>query len=550
MRLSLFAPVLTALFLTGSAPSATVTQDVFEVRTPMADGVELVGDLFLPDEEGDRFPVVLIRGPYGRGGIRVLGDALAAGGYAVVIQDVRGTGDSGGEFRPMLDELADGRATLEWLEEQDFCNGEIGLWGASYLGYCALMLAAEPSVDAVVNVSGWAECGELIAPGDAVNLMAGLSWCLAPQLRGRKPVDWTAAFRLLPVMDIPEQIGLSGEPWRQVAETFVPEEPAETTLAGRYGKVRAPILHMTGWYDYTGRHTFEAYERLEASKAGGEQALFVGPWIHDGQWSERTVVGDEDFGPRAAMGVEATMERAVAWFDRHLKGRDPVETGAARVFVMGENAWREFDAWPPSTARHQRWYLSDDLALSTRAPSVAGTDSFLFDPDDPVPTYGGANAHDFPELAGVRDQSKLERRADVLVYRSPVLTEDLLIVGPLDAVIHAATTGRSADFTAKLVELRADGYARIIDDGIRRELAVEPGAVTTYEIDLGQTAILVPRGSRLALEVSSSNFPKYSRNAGTGEDSERAKELETVEQVVHFGPGAASHVTLPVVPLE
>jgi hypothetical protein len=141
------------------------------------------------------------------------------------------------------------------------------------------------------------------------------------------------------------------------------------------------------------------------------------------------------------------------------------------------------------------------------------------------------------------------------VYTTSALKKPLTIIGPLQAVVYAATEGRHTDFTAKLVEVRADGYARVIDEGIKRGPdsapvgriePIEPGKVYRYTVDLGKTAITIPKGNRLRVEISSSNFPKYSRNPNTGESPERATEFEKVEQTVLHSAKHASHVVLPI----
>jgi putative CocE/NonD family hydrolase len=175
---------------------------------------------------------------------------------------------------------------------------------------------------------------------------------------------------------------------------------------------------------------------------------------------------------------------------------------------------------------------------------------------NPVPTYGGANFHFFLHLVGVKDQRDIEARDDVLVYTTPALEEDLEIAGPIHAVLHVSTEGTDTDFTAKLVEVRSDGYARIIEEGIIRasyrnghdgRQLLEPGEVYCLTIDLKSAAIRVPKGNRLRLEVSSSNFPKYDRNPNTGEDPMEARTLRAVTQRVYFGGNTPSHLILPVV---
>jgi putative CocE/NonD family hydrolase len=174
-----------------------------------------------------------------------------------------------------------------------------------------------------------------------------------------------------------------------------------------------------------------------------------------------------------------------------------------------------------------------------------------------VPTNGGANSHFFPGNLGAKDQTGIEKRPDVLVYTSRPLEKDMLLVGPIRAVLYASTEGKDTDFTAKLVQVLADGTAWNIEDGIIRagyrepsksSQPTEPGAIYKFEIDMGAAARRISAGSRLRLEISSSNFPKYDRNPNTGEDPFSATKFEAVAQTVYHSSEYATHIILPVLP--
>jgi len=541
-----------------------------DVKVPMSDGVALAADVYLPAEEG-RFPALLLRTPYDRRAKAWFGESMVKRGYAVVCQDVRGMGGSQGRFVPFIFERKDGLDTLNWVTGRPWCDGKIGLWGSSYLAYCALIVAPEnhPNVRAIVNISGWGDTTEMTAPGGAMHLMVGLPWTLSAQIRGTGSFgdfDWDQVFRRTPVVEIPKSLGIDSAQWEGMVQLTGSDTLIQTAnVSPGYGRIRTPIYHITGWYDFVARHTLDVYEGVAAA-GQARQKLHVGPWRHDQQWRDSTTVGDEDFGPRSRAGLDYMINLSARWFDRYLMDR---QNGVERekpvkLFVMGDNAWRSFDRWPPREVTWQKWHFGSDGGangaagdgqMATQPPGGTDADTFVYDPNDPVPTTGGANFHFFLDNLGIKDQRDVERRSDVLVYTTPPLPKKLTIIGPLQAVVEASTEGRHTDFTAKLVEVRPDGYARIIEDGIKRgpdraepSGQMEPGRVYQFTIDMGATAITIAKGHRLRVEISSSNFPKYTRNPNTGERPEWATTFQKVKQTVHHSTEHPSYVLLPVVP--
>jgi predicted acyl esterase len=573
-RALLGTALLVGLLALAAAPTSRAQEVALEanVPVPMSDGITLSADLYRPDEEGP-FPVVLVRTPYDKGAFDWLGQVLAGnGGYAVLIQDVRGQVTSEGDFEPFVDEFGDGMDTLDWVAAQSWCDGNVGMWGSSYLSYCALVLApsGHPALKAIFCISGWGDPEKMGAPGGAMHLMLALPWTLSPQVSERdEPVDFEDLFGLVPVSRIPDLAGIESPEW---SSYFVEGEEGlgdAPSTAGRYGEINIPIIYVTGWHDFLAETTLDVYEGVMEAHSGAEpppfQKLVVGPWHHDQQWTESSVVGDYDFGPDGAMGSERILGLTIRWFHRFLRG---IETGVeheppARIFVMGQNEWRGFDDWPPNGVATETWSLDSggsantlegDGVLGRSGATGSDSDSYTYDPTNPVPTMGGANMHFFPERLGIRDQRPIESREDVLVYTSEPLESDLDIIGPVSAMICGATEGQSADFTAKLVTVRPDGYARIVTEGIKRnpdtpedgDAAMIPGKVYRFTIDMASTAIRVPAGDRLRLEVSSSNFPKYTRNPSTSEEAELAEEFVAVTQTVYHTSEYPSHVALPV----
>ncbi len=534
---------------------------LFEVRTVnvlTSDNIYLVTDVYLPGE-GDRFPVVLLRTPYGSKGKVWLGENLAVAGYVAVIQNVRGTNGSEGDFVPLVYEKRDGLETLEWILAQPWCNGRVGLYGSSYSAYGAFEIAStgHPGVVSLFHVSGWSDLEPFMMHGGAFHLMAHLRWfySYAPDPPKPPPEAWDGIFRTVPIIDF----------FRGSEAVF------ELGEAGYdFSGFAAPIMHITGWYDYIYPNVLQTYDSIATKTTDPPmQHLVVGPWAHNDVMNGVTRVGDEDFGPSAKMDREWVLAQTRRWFDHTLALR-PIDDGfwsakPVRIFVMGDNEWMEFERWPPEDVEYQTWYIDcTDRAnsvegsgtLSLEKPSGAKYDFFVFDPNDPVPTVGGANSHFFPENLGPKDQSPVEQRKDVLVYTSEPTDKNFLIIGPIRTILYAGTEAWDTDFTAKLVVVRPDGYVRNIEDGIIRGKYAHPtpdslpvftaGKVFRFDIDCGATALRINKGDRLRLEISSSNFPKYDRNPNTGVDPFEAVEFKKARQTIFHYPDFPTCVVIPV----
>jgi len=520
-------------------------------RVEMPDGVGLAADLYLPTDEG-RYPAILLPTPYNSRQSEVnfdRGRPLALGGYAVVYLNVRGQFGSEGRFSPFIDEIPDLVATVEWIVGQEWSDGRIGLAGSSSQSYSNQHLAStgHPAIRALVNWSGLTDPQEVFFPGGAFRLNTLFPWMQF--FYWKQPIrsleEWDRRFRVRPMA---ENFPWGVDRMRRMAAAEVDVEAIEV-----------PVLQITGWNDVVYRQTLGFYSRMRARGADAPgQRLVVGPWMHNQIGSGESRAGDEEYGAAAGLGGEELFEWVLAWFDRYVKGeRNNVEEWpAARLFVMGANEWIEGEAWPPAGAVERTLFLSagsggSEGGLTAAAPTTPGTSRFVFDPNDPVPTHGGVNSHIFPQFAGPRDQSRFDERTDILRFVGEPADEAYRLVGPIRAELYVQSSAPDTDFTAKLIELRSDGYSRIIEDGILRARYrdardkptwMTPGRVYRVEIDLGATAIEIGEGSRLRLDVSSSNFPKYDLNPNTGEDPFEAVEFVEATQTIHHSPDHASRL--------
>jgi putative CocE/NonD family hydrolase len=529
-----------------------------DVWIPMRDGVGMQADIWRPADDG-RYPVLLQRTPYNRAdsfavivnaGIEPL--RAVAEGFVVAISDTRGRFGSAGRFDPFRTEAADGYDTVQWLAEQPYSNGRIGMYGASYYAATQLLAATArpPALKALapqVTASDFHD--NWIYQGGALQLGFTLYWALglaaaelvrrqeagealdgeAKEL-GQLVADPQRAFRSRPLSDI------------GAFRTLLPawhdwlEHPGRddfwraVSIAEHHPALDLPALHVGGWFDLFLRGTLANFAGMSA--AGAQQRLIIGPWAHAVPYD---ALGEVDYGAAAPVAALDLTRIQLDWFATHLaETPSPQPAPTVSIFVMGDNVWRTEDAFPPARARTERWYLHpgpDGLGrLVSESPGADdGFSDFVYDPADPVPTVGGATflpgayvGHN----SGQRDQRAVERRPDVLSFTSPALHETLELCGPVSVVLHAATDAADTDWTAKLVDVHPDGRALIVCDGILRaryrtgaeqpEL-IPPGAVREFSIDLGATSLVLTPGHALRVEISSSNFPRFDAHPNTAD---------------------------------
>ena len=538
-----------------------------QVRVPMRDGVKLAANVFLPGREHGRMPAILERTPYGKGSEITAGHmAFVDRGYAVVVEDVRGRYDSQGSFDPLRQEGPDGDDTINWIARQPWSDGKVGMVGGSYRGIAQwkAALTNNPHLKAIFPVvSGYDDYRDrYYSTGGAMKLGHRLGW-MSENLKapGYRP-DFSKFVLHLPLRtsDV-AAIGWPSQMYRDVlAHPTFDSFWRALSVKERLDKIKVPVFAVGGWYDNYVESDLAAFAALH--KTSGLNRVLVGPWAHNMSYQ----FSDADFGPERSAPIRSLQ---VEWFDQWLLGKDSalVSEPPVRIFVMGANKWREEHEWPPKDAHTRRLFLESagranslegDGGLSDHVPSHAAEDHFVFDPRDPAPTRGGAvccNPKVFPW--GPMDQRPVERRKDVLVYTTAPMKQDLEVIGPVEVVLYVSTSARDTDFTAKLVDVFPDGYARNLTDGILRlryresleksEL-LKPGQVYRVTIDAGVTSNVFLRGHRLRVEISSSNFPRFDRNPNTGGPIADETRLLKANQTVYHDKEHPSQVLLKVMP--
>lgn len=572
-----------------TSASLTVERNV---AIPMRDGVTLHADVHRPSGPGP-FPTLLSRTPYDKAiaGATPLVLRAATAGYAVVVQDVRGRFESEGTFTTFVNERQDGYDTLEWLTQQSWCDGNVGMFGASYVGLTQWQaaLSGHPALKAIVpHVTasnyhdGWAY------QGGAFELSFNLSWSLSvlamnTALRANNGDINSAAAQavfdgsdnLLAEFD---RLPLTGHP---ILSEYAPyyndwlSHPsyddfwANLDVSRGYDRINVASLSIGGWHDIFLQGTIDNYSGMTAQSNGDSQhKLVVGPWNHAGMRTGNPI-GGTDFGMRstgAAIDVDGLHLR---WYDRWLRG---IENGiedepSVSIFVMGQNRWRTDTAWPLPNTDWQEWFLHSngtantlhgDGSLSRNTPASEPPDTYVYNPRNPVPTHGGGLCcNNVFSLGGAWDQREVEEREDVLVYTSAPFSSDTEVSGPVKVILHASSSATDTDFTAKLVDVGPCGFARNLTDGIIRaryrnsmetpEL-LTPGEVVEYEIDLWSTSNLFKAGHSLRVEISSSNFPRFDRNPNTGEQPGTSTDVTSALQTIHHDANHPSRIILPVIP--
>lgn len=548
------------------------------VRAKMRDGVELIADVYRPRAEG-RFPVLVERTPYDRKGEAVMARELAAHGYVVVLQDTRGRYESGGEFYPFMYESQDGYDTVEWAAALEHSDGRVGMFGGSYVGATQMLAAMArpphlvaifPYVTASEYYDGWTYQSGALMQWFASSWTSILAEDTLRRKAGQtmRPREWVNELPVesYPVLKPPAPTELAPYFRDWLRHERDDEYWRRWKVSDHYAEMNVKGLHAGGWHDLFLKGSIKNYtglrERGSTAAVREGQRLIVGPWAHAPTSSEGKI-GDVTFGKSAVLDMTGT---ALKWFDYALKGvqNEYATAPPVSIFVMGENVWRQEREFPLARTRYTKYFLhssrgaatiAGDGSLSTNAPGQERPDEFVYDPANPVPTIGGrlCCGQDFPP--GPFDQRPNETRRDVLVFSTPSLERDTEVTGYVTVELYASTSASDTDFTAMLVDVAPDGYARFLTDGVVRARyryasaeAVLPGKVYKYTIDLWATSNLFRAGHRIRLYVSSSNFPRFDRNLNTGESASASARILKAGQTIYHDSARASSLVLPVIP--
>jgi putative CocE/NonD family hydrolase len=553
---------------------------------PMRDGIRLSTDVYLP-RSGGPFPTVVTRTPYesGRDVFVELGVYWAERGYAFVVQDCRGRFESEGLFHAYFPEIDDGYDTIEWVANQSWCDGKIGTWGRSY-GACTQWLSAPLASPHLTCMAPHVICddyfGDCHYTGGAFQLLLSLgivvvweaSLSIGAGSQSGRLYSNNRFWSHLPLIDMDElAIGRKCSYWREWLEHSTYDEYwKQLNTLERHDTVRVPAFHQCGWYDpYAGAglRNFSGMVRNGGTeRARTQQRVLVGPWSHEPP--DEPADGEMDFGPSAMLDIKEEDRR---WFDWQLRGVDDgiAEEPPVRIFTTGTNRWSFADEWPLPDTETIPYFLhsngrantdADDGRISIDPPSAEPPDQFEYDPRNPAPSLGGnvssrlITAHaEQPLKAGPVDQGPIEHRDDVLVYTSDPLGSDLEVTGPIEVILYAESSARDTDFVVRLTDVNQAGRSLLICEGILRgryrkglsttEL-LEQNQVDEFRIDLCPASHAFLAGHSIRVHVTSSNFPRFSRNLNTGEDVATGTRILTARNTVLHTMEYPSHILLPI----
>ena len=586
-----------------------------EVRIPMRDGIRLFTQIYRPRDTSRAYPILFMRTvysirPYGPDAYRSsLGPStlLQNDGYIIVYQDVRGKFMSEGSFdfmRPHkaqkrgpqdTDESSDTYDTIDWLVKHvPGHNGRVGMWGISYPGFQAAMgtIDSHPALKAVSPQAPMADTyiGDDFHHNGAFWLIHafGWLWFTAPMF-----TDSAALVQRPPADPFPTPDGYDFflndiGPLSNVDQTFYRGRVPiwrEFMQHGDYdsywqarnilphlGRATPAVMTVGGWFDSEDKYgAVNVYRNIERRSPGARNILVWGPWHHGG-WArvDGDTLGNIRFGQKTSLWYREQIERR--FFDAHLKGDGRDSLAEVTAFMTGENEWRSFDAWPPSSVVPTPLYLREGNALSFSPPTAsAAFDAYVSDPAKPVP-FTAQTTMSMGHVYMVEDQRFAASRPDVLVYQSEPLTEDLTIAGAVTVELVGSTSGTDCDWMVKLIDVyprtapdpnpnpqgvRMGGFQMLLAseafrskyrESFEHPTAMRPDAPERIRFDLPEKLHRFKAGHRIMVQIQSTWFPLVDRNTGRFQDlySAQASDYRPTTQKVNRSARHATRLVLPV----
>lgn len=532
------------------------------IMLPMRDGVKLATDVYRPNCPG-RYPAIIARTPYSKSGkvhpYRKLGQIYASQGFVFIVQDVRGKYNSDGEFSPYAHEAEDGDTVVSWAGKAKWSNGKVALFGFSYLGSCAWLAAKHqsPYLQAIVPMFTNQNCYSVWCDQGIPYLKGPLYWL---SRYSEKKENWKITNKKtvkvlwkLPLIELDAKLTKKTiKAFRDYLAHPIPHPYWEKlSVHHLVDQINVPAFIVGGWYDPYLKGTIDDFLRMSASTSEKNRlsCLCIGPWAHNPMQKFRGL----NFGKEA--NFNKLLLENLNWCKSWLAEEKNYTFPKVRYFLMGKNEWRSAGEWPPKEARHQKYFLRHKpFELSEVEGVETQEESYIYDPLKPVSFRGDYLMHT-NRWFGPFEQSEFKNRDDLFIYHSPPFEKELTIAGPVKLVLFVSSTAPDTDFFAKICDMRPDGKAYNLQNGVLRmrfrksfEKAemMNQGEIYRVEICLKSIANTFLKGHRLQLQITSSDFPTHGRNLNTGLNSEMTEKVKIAKQTIYTGGHFNSHLLLPV----
>ncbi len=554
------------------AKEVSVAKTLWNQRIPMRDGMHIAVDMLLPEGIGP-FPTVLSKTPYGRGNSLKPGAwiRLVEQGFALVVADIRGRNDSEGEWIPWAKDSEDSYDLIQWLTEQPWCNGKVGMVGGSYVGKVQWWAThnRHPALSCIAPLCIGGSSQVIPYGGTGIPAQYWLWWMnlvngKTPQYRGAP--SWEDGMPHLPLKTLDHRLGLESTAWQRYVRGQIEYTSAAATLTDEdYARIDIPVLIGVGWWD--DQFTMQAWEKLQQAKSAAECRLLIGAWDHAGNTAPRPMLGGEDVSA-SVMDTVAYIERFLA---RHLKGETDAlaEAPRCRIFRTGANRWDAYDRWPHVGAEATPFYLDSDGdarslrgngRLSRTRSEISGHDTYTYDPHCPGRDMSNLSMFAFSDP--ILDHRYLHRRRDILVYDTEPLTTRLLLSGRIRLQAFVSSDRPDTDLYLGICDVHPDGRAISLSakgqsaNGsalrLRYRNGPEPALLTPHQVvEVVVNGVWLHHqfnaGHRIRITIHSGAFPVMSRNAGSGGHWAEDEVLYPQTNTVYHGPDYPSQVILPVV---
>lgn len=570
-KLRMLAPGWDALFVDPFAKYPELSQPTLGVKRlagqklKTRDGVELVQEVYVPEGKGP-FPVILSRTPYGRESETVNAETYVKRGYAFVAQDCRGRNDSDGEWDPFVHELNDGYDTIDWIAKQPWCDGNVGMIGASYGGFVQWAAAAShhPALKCIVpQVSPPADAMRNLPYDYGIFFLYGDVWW-GKIVRDKKADMSTIlatlpnpkAFTTLPLSKVDDEVLGHDVPfYNRWLERTTLKDWRGWNFYNEFPKIGIPALHISGWFD---GDEIGTNLNWDAMRGKGNQWLIYGPWTHF--FNSSTKIGDTEFGEGAMIDLETLYVR---WFDTWLKHKDVGLNKIPKVqaFVMGENRWATGADWPLPQSKSRSFYLSAsgdvhgkestgrllDAPVKGEAPTT-----YTYDPaKDEVPA-SILNVN--PDATSFKADEALK---ESMYFRSDPMPKATTITGPFEVELSFSSSAQDTDFYVSLLDVDENGGTQVIGSpgkirasylrGLDRRVPLTPGKTYIAKLRPWDSALTLRAGHRLGILIRSSMFPTYARNLGTVEPIATGTKIVPQTNTIFHDSVHPSRVTVRVI---